>query len=190
MGRNNHMAGGAGAPFGSVPVANPKTNSGCAEPDFPAELGNATVTVAVAPGRRLVAGVEALVSAEPKILNTAVTLFAAMSPVLVTEIVTLYPPEADRVIDESAALIRRKGIRTVRDVEPAVLPSVAVIVVWPRPTAVAVWPFMVATARFEEDQITRPVRSCVLPSLNAPMATNDCVAPFAIVEFAGITVIV
>jgi len=129
------------------------------EPDFPAELGNATVTVAVAPGGRLVAGVEALVSAAPKILNTGVTLFAAMSPVLVTEIVTLYPPEADRVIDEKAALIWRKGIRTVRVVEPAVLPRAAMMVVWPRPTAVAVWPFMVATARLEEDQFKRAVRS-------------------------------
>jgi hypothetical protein len=59
------------------------------EPDVPAELGKATVTVDVAPGRRLVAGVEALVSAAPKTLKTGVTLFAAMSPVLVTEIVTL-----------------------------------------------------------------------------------------------------
>lgn len=32
--------------------------------------------------------------------------------------------------------------------------------------------FTVATAEFEDDHVTEPVRFCVLPSLKAPVALN------------------
>ena len=56
-------------------------------------------------------------------------------------------------------------------------PAVAVIVVVPVPWPVArPWPpvalLTVATAEFEELQVTRPVASLVLPSSNIPLAPN------------------
>lgn len=38
----------------------------------------------------------------------------------------------------------------------------------------------VATAEFEEDQVTELVRFCVVPSLKVPLAVNWSVVPFAI----------
>jgi hypothetical protein len=37
---------------------------------------------------------------------------------------------------------------------------------------VAVLPLTVATAVFEEDQVTAEVKFCMLPSLNVPVAVN------------------
>ena len=57
-------------------------------------------------------------------------------------------------------------------------PSVAVMVDVPREpnvcpvAAVAVLPLTVATAVFEEDQVTAEVKFCMLPSLNVPVAVN------------------
>jgi hypothetical protein len=48
---------------------------------------------------------------------------------------------------------------------------------------------MVATAGVSDDHATDPVRFCVLPSLNVPVAVNCCVAFLASVGFAGVTAI-
>ena len=85
----DHRAGGAGVPFGAVPVANPRTKSGCVDPGLPAELGNTAVRVAVAPGATFTAAVEEDKSPPPRIPTTGAMLFAVMSPVFVTEMVTV-----------------------------------------------------------------------------------------------------
>ena len=51
------------------------------------------------------------------------------------------------------------------------------------------WLLMVAAAGFEEVQTTEAVTSCVLLSLNVPVALNCFVVPTAMVEFAGVTAI-
>ena len=73
------------------------------------------------------------------------------------------------------------------DVTP---PCAAVILAEPtlfpvaRPDALTV-----ATAEFEEDQVTELIRFCVLPSVKVPVAVNCCEAPTEIVELAGVTAI-
>jgi hypothetical protein len=77
---------------------------------------------------------------------------------------------------------------TVSSVDPLMAPAVAVIVVWPAPTAVATpSELMLATEEAEEPQLTELVRSCMLPSLKVPVAVIGCVAPIAIDVFCGFT---
>src|SRR5437667_7578752 len=75
---------------------------------------------------------------------------------------------------------------TVNVVAPLVLPEVALIVVvpWVRLVAKPVM-LMVATPVGLELQVTEFVRSCVLLSLNVPVAVNCCFVPRAIELFAG-----
>jgi len=49
---------------------------------------------------------------------------------------------------------------------------------------------IVATAGFEEDQLTDVVKFCVLPSVNVPVAVNCWLVPRAIAELVGVTAIV
>ena len=77
---------------------------------------------------------------------------------------------------------------TVSVVLPEMEPEVARIVVEPAPTAVArPAVLIVATAPVEELHVAVLVRSCVVPSLNVPVALNCCVWPLVIEEFAGVT---
>jgi hypothetical protein len=91
-------------------------------------------------------------------------------------------------IDSSTACV------TVSCVDPEMLPEVAVIVVEPTALDVAS-PFepdvllTVATAVFEEFQVTDEEISCGGPAENVPMATNCRVFPRTMLEFAGVTVI-
>jgi hypothetical protein len=67
-------------------------------------------------------------------------------------------------------------------------PSFAVIVVLPVATLLASpWPLIVATAALDEVQRTDPVTSCLLASLNVPVAVNCLVVPTAMLELAGVT---
>lgn len=89
------------------------------------------------------------------------------------------------------AMLIKTAVVTVRTAELLTEPNDAVIVVWPGANPVARPPVLiVATDGVEELQLTELVRSCVLPSLNNPVALNDCVVPEAIVGFAGATVMV
>jgi hypothetical protein len=83
----------------------------------------------------------------------------------------------------------RCAVDTVRPVEPLIVPNAAAMVVLPVATLVAT-PVLaiVAAAGLEELQTTDPEMSCVLLSLNVPVAVNCLVVPVAIVEFAGVTV--
>jgi hypothetical protein len=63
------------------------------------------------------------------------------------------------------------------------------MVVLPVATLVtAPWLFTVAAAGFEDVQTADAERSCVLLSLNVPVAVNCRTAPTTMVEFAGVTV--
>ncbi len=85
-------------------------------------------------------------------------------------------------IDTSAA-----GV-TVSDVDPVTEPEAAEIVVEPIATLVALPPAeIVATPVFEELHVEVEVRSCVLPSVNVPVAVNAWPVPSAIEGFAGVT---
>ena len=79
---------------------------------------------------------------------------------------------------------------TVSPVEPLIAPEVAEMVALPVPAPVA-RPLLliVATALFEEPQVTELVKFCVLPSLKVPVAVNCWVVPLAIELFAGVTAI-
>jgi hypothetical protein len=59
------------------------------DPGLPADARNVAVRVAVAPGATFVAGVEDVRALLPKIPANGATLFAVMSPLLVTEIVMI-----------------------------------------------------------------------------------------------------
>src|SRR5262249_11425055 len=62
-----------------------------------------------------------------------------------------------------------------------ILPWLAVRLAEPAPIPVAKpVALTVATAVFDEAQVTELVRSCVVPSLNVPMAVNWSLPPFAI----------
>jgi len=81
---------------------------------------------------------------------------------------------------------------TVKPVEPAIVPDVAVMVVLPVVTAVAnpLLPavlLIVATPVADELQVTVVVTFWKVPSLNDPVAVNCWVPPVLIEEFAGVT---
>jgi hypothetical protein len=79
---------------------------------------------------------------------------------------------------------------TVSKVEPLMDDDVALIVEVPTPAALArPEALIVAVVVVPDDQVTLDVRFCVVPSLNAPVAMNCCVAPLAIDGFAGVTAI-
>ncbi len=83
----------------------------------------------------------------------------------------------------------RCAVDTVNPVDPLTVPNVAAIVVLPGATLVAS-PVLaiVAAAGLEELHITDPEISCVLLSLNDPVAMNCLVVPVAMLVLAGVTV--
>src|SRR6266849_3899168 len=93
-----------------------------------------------------------------------------------------------------SAIETRVAAVTVRLPEPLTDPDAAVIVTAPEARVLA-RPWLptvlltVATVPSEELQCTVPVTSCVLPSLNEPLAVNCCVVPNGIEAAVGLTVI-
>lgn len=82
----------------------------------------------------------------------------------------------------------RCAVDTVNPVEPLTVLKVAVIVELPGATLVTSPVLLiVATAGVEELHNTDPVMSCVLLSLNVPVAVNCDVVPVDIDPFAGVT---
>jgi hypothetical protein len=82
----------------------------------------------------------------------------------------------------------RVAAETVRDIEPAMVPEVAVMVLLPADFAVTTPVLlMVATAGFWEFHTTRAEMSVADPSLKCPVAANCWVAPIARVTLAGKT---
>ena len=81
---------------------------------------------------------------------------------------------------------------TVRAVLPEISPDVAVIVIGPPVAFDVARPLkpgallMVATAAFEELQVTDDVRSCVVKSEYIPVAINGCCVPRAILRLTGV----
>lgn len=79
-------------------------------------------------------------------------------------------------------------METVKPVDPVMKPTVPVTVVLPVATLLArPWTLMVAAAPLEELQRAEPVTSCVVESLNVPVAVNCLVVPTAMLELAGVT---
>lgn len=79
---------------------------------------------------------------------------------------------------------------TVSAVEPLVPPRVAVIGAVPVAREVpSALELKVTIAGFPDIHVLAVVRSCVLPSLNAPIAVNCCVVPNAMEVEGGFTVI-
>jgi len=79
---------------------------------------------------------------------------------------------------------------TVRPVDPAIAPRLALMVAVPVTTVVAMPVLLIeATEVLEEVHVTRPVRSCALPSLKVPVATNCCVVSTVTDGTAGVTAI-
>jgi hypothetical protein len=82
------------------------------------------------------------------------------------------------------------AVETVSVVEPLTDPKAAVMVLFPVATLVArPRALIVATADEDELQSTDAVRSCVLESLNVPVAVNCFVVPTAMLPLAGVTTI-
>ena len=78
---------------------------------------------------------------------------------------------------------------TVNVVEPLIEPKLALIVVMPGSDVLASpWLLMVATAVLEEFQLTKVVRSCVLPSVKVPVALNCCFVPSGMETVGGVMV--
>ena len=86
------------------------------------------------------------------------------------------------ILDNTAAV-------TVRTAELLAIPNAAVMDVWPATKLVASpFPLIVATDELEELHWTSVVKSCVLPSLNVPLAVNGWVVPAAMLGLVGLTV--
>ncbi len=79
-------------------------------------------------------------------------------------------------------------VETVSPADPETAPNVAVMVVLPVAALLAKpWPLMPAAAALDELQTTEPLMSCVLESLNVPVAVNCFVVPTAMLDPAGVT---
>ena len=73
---------------------------------------------------------------------------------------------------------------------PPTEPEVAVMVEEPAPRPVATpTALMVATARFDEVQVTEALRFAVVPSVKVPVAVNGSVVPSTMLGLAGVTAI-
>jgi hypothetical protein len=81
------------------------------------------------------------------------------------------------------------GAVTAKLAEPVMVPEVAVIVVVPGATLVA-YPAapIVATPETDDAQVADCVKSCVLPSVDVPTASNCCPAPSGIAAPLGVIV--
>src|SRR3954471_10810506 len=78
---------------------------------------------------------------------------------------------------------------TVSEAEPVVEPEEAPMFAEPSAMLVAEPFFTVATESLSENQVAELVRSCVLPSVNVPVAANCCVVPSATDGDWGVTAI-
>jgi len=97
-------------------------------------------------------------------------------------------PDGMEAVAGATVMATSAAALTVKVAEPLVFPEVALIVVVPWAMLVARPALlMVATAVPLEFQVTEFVRSCVLLSLNVPVAVNCWVFPAAITGFAGFT---
>jgi hypothetical protein len=76
---------------------------------------------------------------------------------------------------------------TAKTTEPVIEPEAAVIVVVPGVTLVA-YPAapIVATAGIDDPQVADCVKSCVLPSVYVPTASNACPVPSGIAAPLGV----
>src|SRR5437660_2401363 len=84
----------------------------------------------------------------------------------------------------------RVAAATVKTVDPVNVAQVAMTVAVPVPMPVASPVLLTLTVDIvSEAQVTVELRSCVLPSLNVPVAINCCVVPKAMKGFAGVTAI-
>src|SRR5712671_2008447 len=88
------------------------------------------------------------------------------------------------------AMLTRANVVTVRVADPVMVPEVALMAAVPSVRVLAdPVAFTVATVCVSDDHVTMPVTSCVLPSLNVPVAVNCCVLLDASERFAGLTAI-
>jgi len=112
---------------------------------------------------------------------------------------SLNVPVAVNLMDVPFAILALAGLtlmeircaeESVSPVDPLTAPKTALIVLLPVATLVTrPWLLMVAAAGFEEVQTADALTSCVLLSLNVPVAVNCLVVPTAMLEFAGVTAI-
>ena len=86
------------------------------------------------------------------------------------------------------AIDTRVAAVTVNTVEPVTVPELAFTVDVPMPALVAApLASMLAVEVVFDDHATVPVRSCMLPSVNVPVAVNCCFVPSAIDGSGGVT---
>src|SRR6202040_2775178 len=78
---------------------------------------------------------------------------------------------------------------TVSSFEPVMLPTVAEIVEVPAPTPVAKPVALIVATPGVAEAHTALLSTCVVLSLNVPVAVNCCVAPLVIEGFPGVTAI-
>jgi hypothetical protein len=76
---------------------------------------------------------------------------------------------------------------TVSVVDPVMLPDAAVIVDTPEATAAANPLLTVAAPVLDELHVTDAVKSCVVLSVNVPVAVNFCAVPLAMEGLVGVT---
>src|SRR5271163_3222622 len=133
------------------------------------------VAVAVVPEDQVTLDVRFCV--EPS-LNVPVAVNCCVAPLVIDGFAGV------TAIDCSVAAV------TVRSVEPEIDDDVAVIVEVPTPAPLASpAALIVAVEVVPELHVTVPVRFCVVPSLNVPVAVNCWGAPLVIEGFAGVTAI-
>ena len=136
-------------------------------------LAEPTPTLCASPALLIVA-VETVSEDQMTVLVISCVLPSVNVPVAVNCRVV---PDAMVWLAGVTAMETRAAADTVSDVEAVTVPEVAVMVVVPTPTLVArpsvpVAPLMVAMPVADELHVTVPVRFCVLPSVNVPVAVN------------------
>lgn len=146
----------------------------------------------VDPAFRAVTSPEVLTEATPPTLDNhvAVALTSCVLPSLYEAVAVswLVVPVAISKVAGVTATDCSDAAFTCNAVTPERAPIEAVIVEFPAETAVARPELsIVAILPFDDVQVALLEISCVLPSLNVPVAVNCCVAPAAIEGLAGVT---
>ena len=98
------------------------------------------------------------------------------------------PPKGTATVCGLIAIDTNVAAVTVNKVEPVTVPELAFTVAVPAPALVArPLASMLAVEGVFDDHATVPVRSCMLPSVNVPVAVNCCFVPSAIDGSGGVT---
>jgi len=126
---------------------------------------------------------------ESAVLQVAVFVSTRVLPSLYVPVATRgsVVPMANAALAGVTPIETSTACPTLSVAEPLIEPAVAVMIALPTPCPLANPPLAMLATVEDEVQLTKLVRSCLLPSLYVPVAANCWLVPLAIDALPGLT---